>query len=418
MTLLATTHATTENRLPPGWRWAPLSDIARVYAGSAAPQGADMFASEGPPFIRVSDLGRYGRTLNLIEVRDHLSQKALDQTGLVLARRGTIIFPKSGAAIVGNNRAILGIEGYVVSHLMCVEPSVQVTSEWLFFWLSQVDMMRVADNATYPSLRQSNVARLLVPVPPLPEQKRIADRLSRQFALTERAIAAAGASLETVNQLVRSHLNIPFASPEAKKWPFVLLGDVAEIASGVALGRQLQSRDVRWVPYLRVANVKDGELALDDVKSTPATESEIEKLHLRIGDILLTEGGDPDKLGRGTHWEGQIEVCIHQNHIFRVRLPDTAYAPAFVSFQIGSAYGKGYFLTHAKRTTGIATINRTVLSRFPLLSPPLKLQRQIADRIQEELKIVERIQSTLTDQVYSLSRMRGAVLRATLPGTA
>ena len=83
---------------------------------------------------------------------------------------------------------------------------------------------------------------------------------------------------------------------------------------------------------------------------------------------------DPDKLGRGGIWRGQLTNCIHQNHIFRVRLGNGFAIPEFISAQIGSAYGKRYFLKAAKQTTGIATINMTQLTKFPVLLPNLPLQ--------------------------------------------
>jgi type I restriction enzyme S subunit len=156
------------------------------------------------------------------------------------------------------------------------------------------------------------------------------------------------------------------------------LSDVADISSGITLGRKTKESELTEVPYLRVANVQDGHLLLGDLKMIAATRREAEKWALKDGDLLLTEGGDLDKLGRGACWREQLPLCIHQNHIFRVRLPADRYDADFVSFQIGSPYGKAYFLAHAKKTTGIASINQRVLGAFPLVSPPIAEQHRIA----------------------------------------
>src|SRR5581483_348177 len=109
--------------------------------------------------------------------------------------------------------------------------------------------------------------------------------------------------------------------------------------AGVTLGRKLNGDRVRLYPYLRVANVKDGHIDTEDIQETPATEDEARRLALQRGDLLLTEGGDRDKLGRGALWSNEVAECIHQNHIFRVRLHPSV-DPNFASFQIGSPYGK------------------------------------------------------------------------------
>nr|WP_294548106.1 hypothetical protein [uncultured Rhodopila sp.] len=184
--------------------------------------------------------------------------------------------------------------------------------------------------------------------------------------------------------------------------PVYALVEVADIAAGITLGRKPKSLELVDVPYLRVANVQDGHLTLSDLKTIAATRNEIEKWTLEDGDLLLTEGGDLDKLGRGACWRNQVPLCIHQNHIFRVRLPKDRYDPDFVSFQIGSPYGKAYFLAHAKKTTGIASINQRVLGAFPLISPPPDEQRQVAARLKARLAEVEAARQAAKTQLQEI----------------
>ena len=195
-----------------------------------------------------------------------------------------------------------------------------------------------------------------------------------------------------------------------KNWPVFALRDVAEIVAGITLGRKTNETELLDVPYMRVANVKDGALDFSEMKTVPATAREIEKLKLRDGDLLLTEGGDLDKLGRGACWRNQLSLCIHQNHIFRVRVPSDRYDPDFVSYQVGSPYGKAYFLAHAKKTTGIASINQGVLGAFPLLSPYLSEQRQIATRLNAQLAEVETARQAAQAQLREVSSLADAIV--------
>ncbi len=194
----------------------------------------------------------------------------------------------------------------------------------------------------------------------------------------------------------------------------VPLADVADIAAGITLGRRTRESELIEVPYLRVANVQDGHLLLQDLKVIAATRAEIDRLALRSGDLLLTEGGDLDKLGRGTCWREQVPLCIHQNHIFRVRLPEDRYDPDYVSFQMGSPYGKAYFLAHAKKTTGIASINQRVLGAFPLVSPGLDKQRRIAARLKVQLAELETARQAARTQEQEIEVLRSRLLRRML----
>jgi type I restriction enzyme S subunit len=144
------------------------------------------------------------------------------------------------------------------------------------------------------------------------------------------------------------------------------------------------------------------------VKIINATDDEIGRYRLMRNDLLLTEGGDPDKLGRGTLWNGELPECIHQNHVFRVRLTYNEVDPLFLNWLVGSQRGKRYFLRSAKQTTGIASINMTQLRGFPLLIPPLALQREFARRVAavEKLKAAHRASLAEMDALFATLQHR------------
>ncbi len=160
-------------------------------------------------------------------------------------------------------------------------------------------------------------------------------------------------------------------------WKRKPLVQVAEVRTGVAKGKQ-GLKDPIEVPYLRVANVQDGHIDLSEVKKISIERHQLERYLLRKGDVLMTEGGDFDKLGRGDVWQSQIDPCLNQNHVFAVRVNEAILEPYFLAALSGSHYGKSYFLSCAKRSTNLASINSTQLKEFPVLIPPLSEQRKIA----------------------------------------
>lgn len=152
---------------------------------------------------------------------------------------------------------------------------------------------------------------------------------------------------------------------------------IAEVRTGVAKGKR-GLKDPIEVPYLRVANVQDGHIDLSEIKTIQIERHQLERYSLKKGDVLMTEGGDFDKLGRGDVWQGQIEPCLNQNHVFAVRVQKDKILPYFLAALSGSNYGKTYFLSCAKRSTNLASINSTQLKEFPVPIPPLPEQRKIA----------------------------------------
>lgn len=228
-------------------------------------------------------------------------------------------------------------------------------------------------------LGRQALAEWPIPLPSMEEQRRIAAVLDAADALrTKRRHALA--KLEALTQSIFIDMfGDPVTNPMGWRSDRVL-EDVAEIRSGITKGRKTAGRSLIDVPFMAVVNVQDGFIALDPLKYIAATQEEITRYALENGDILLTEGGDPDKLGRGAVWRAQVPTCIHQNHVFRVRVVDGGMSPDYLSRLLGSARGKRYFLRMAKQTTGIASINMSQLKSFPMLEPPIALQREFLNR--------------------------------------
>ena len=285
----------------------------------------------------------------------------------------------------------------------------RVHAKFLYHWLrrNRVYLESLGNGATFKEVSKAVVSRIETPLPPLSAQHRIAEVLDRAEAMRAKRRAA----LAQLDILAQSVFFDMFGDPatNSKGWPESLtLGEVAEIVSGVTKGRNLDGKATRIVPYLAVVNVQDRALDLSVVKSIEATEDEIQRYRLKTNDLLLTEGGDPDKLGRGTLWNDELPECIHQNHIFRVRLTTDQVNPLFLNWLVGGQRGKRYFLRSAKQTTGIASINMMQLRGFSLLLPPIILQHEFARRVAvvDKLKTAHRASLAKMDAFFAALQHR------------
>ena len=234
--------------------------------------------------------------------------------------------------------------------------------------------------------RPAHVAGLPLPIPfpddsvrSLAEQKRIAAILDKADVIRRKSASSTALAGKLIPSLFNTMFSTWMKLPLAK---MPRLGDpqMADIASGVTKGRQFVGQPTIVVPYIRVANVQDGFLDLSEVKTIEVLPSDVEALRLQPGDVLMTEGGDFDKLGRGAMWETDIPDCIHQNHVFRVRCNRDNLHPVYLASYIRTAIAKAYFLRCAKKTSNLASINMTQLRATPVACPPVRLQEQFADR--------------------------------------
>lgn len=193
-------------------------------------------------------------------------------------------------------------------------------------------------------------------------------------------------------------------------WKILPLQEVALLQTGLALNSKLKIHEPVNVPYLRVANVQAGYIELNDLKTVVVEKSTMQRFLLLAGDVLLTEGGDFDKLGRGAVWREQISPCLHQNHVFSIRTNAAKLLPEFLSYQTESNYGRNYFLICSKQSTNLASINSTQIKNFPVILPPLVEQQQITEFLGTWDEAIEKLERLIAAKKKRLNWIRANIL--------
>ena len=254
--------------------------------------------------------------------------------------------------------------------------------KYLYYCLQNAKIPNTGYNRHFKWLKEVNI-----PLRALEEQQRIAYVLDKVSDL----ITKRQEQLNKLDLLVKAKFVEMFGDPvkNLMKWTEQPLENMADIVSGITKGRKTKETELIEVPYMAVSNVKDGYIDWTTVKTILATKYEIEQYRLLPDDVLMTEGGDPDKLGRGAIIQKPMENCIHQNHIFRVRLNENILLPSYFAEYLQHQKAKQYFLRCAKQTTGIASINMRQLKALPTLVPPPEIQSQFDSFVKktEQLKI-------------------------------
>lgn len=263
---------------------------------------------------------------------------------------------------------------------LCADTS-KLEPKYLYYFCDNYDFERLNTTVTIPSLTKRNLLKIEIPLPSLDEQRRIAATLDKVTDL----ITKRRQQLDKLDELVKARFVEMFGDTviNPHELPSVCLSNFADIVSGITKGRKTSGEELFEVPYMAVSNVKSGYIDWTTVKTIEATKSEIEQYRLQSFDVLMTEGGDPDKLGRGAIIQNPPIDCIHQNHIFRVRVDSSRLLPQYLEEYLQHPKAKKYFLSCAKQTTGIASINMTQLRNLPVLLPSLEQQKQFSAIVEQ-----------------------------------
>ena len=339
-----------------------------------------------------------------------ITQEGLDNSSCKVIEPGTVLIAMYGS--IGK----LGVAGRQMATNQAIAfADPHIYHNYLFYYLqSQRHALSVAGKgATQRNISQTVLKAWPIPVAPLAEQERIVAAIEEHFSrldATDTALAAAQRRLDALRRSAAAEL---FDRPE---WTWSILGEIADLKGGVTKDSKREA-DPDYVdyPYLRVANVQQGFLDLSVVTTIRTDRHKAEKLVLQHGDILFNEGGDRDKLGRGWVWEGQIENCIHQNHVFRARLTNGGFDPYFISMH-ANTWGQRWFETHGKQTTNLASINLATLKSFPVPAPSLDEQRAVVAELQSLTRSEDRLRADLERAKHHSRTLRRSILSRAFSG--
>ena len=337
--------------------------------------------------------------------RDYFSKEVAskDKTSYKIVPRGCFAYNPSRIN-VGSVDWQRDEERVIVSPLYNVfSVSPEIDQQYLYYYLkssaTSYRIKEVATGSVRDNLRLSMLYDFMIELPSLDVQRQIVSNLD----LLASIIRQRNQQLTKLDELIKARFVEMFGDMllNSLEWPEKPLEGLADIVSGITKGRKTTETGLIEVPYMAVSNVKSGYIDWTTIKTILATKQEIEQYRLMPDDILMTEGGDPDKVGRGAIIKNPLKDSIHQNHIFSVRLDKSELLPAYFAEYLQHQKAKRYFLGCAKQTTGIASINMRQLRALPVLIPPLPLQNQFAAFVAEVDKSKVEVQKAL-DQTQLL----------------
>lgn len=381
---------------------ARLDELCTIQSGGTPSRHKKTYWENGTiPWVKISDI----KDKHLDTTEEFISELGLKNSSAKIFPAGTIlytIFATLGEVCIldidaSTNQAIAGIQ----------IKSDKIEQNYLYYYLTSLKptISNIGRGVAQNNINMSILKEIEVPIQPLDEQRKIAAVLDKVSDL----IVKRRQQLDKLDLLIKSKFVEMFGDMiyNPYNWPTRQLEEIADIVSGITKGRKVKEQSLIEVPYMAVSNVKDGYIDWTTVKTILATQFEIDQYRLLPYDILMTEGGDPDKLGRGAIIQNPPENCIHQNHIFRVRLNKSILLPSYFSEFLKHQKAKQYFLRCAKQTTGIASINMRQLKSLPTLLPPVDLQNQFAAFVEQ----TEKTKTTVSASLEKLETLKKALMQ-------
>ena len=199
-------------------------------------------------------------------------------------------------------------------------------------------------------------------------------------------------------------------------WIWTNIENVCIVYGGVTKNAR-KGGDLVEMPYLRVANVYANELRLDEIKQIKVKRNRLYRYFLEEGDLLVVEGnGSKSQIGRVARWDGSIDPCVHQNHLFKVR-PMLQQMGHYLLWWMLSPNGRSYITKVASSTSGLYTLSMTKIRSLPVPLPPLAEQKQIVDEVERLLSVADDAAATTAREQTRAERLRQSILKQAFSGT-
>lgn len=367
----------------------------------------------------------------MLQTRDLLNDVGAEK--LRLFPSGTILFTKSGASLLLNQRAILKVPMYVVSHIGCLIPNEAIISEWLYYWMKTVDFNIYAHATTLPSLKLTTIKELRIPVPTIPEQERIVARIEELFSQLDAGVETlkkTKAQLAVYRQAVLKEafegrltnhipvsLSLSWASGEETKtlpgipeeWHYIALKHLGD------LGRGKSKHRPRNDPKLFV----DGKYPFIQTGDVKAATNHITTFTKQYGEFGLSQS----KL-----WpKGTLCITIAANIAETAFLGiDACFPDSVVGFtpndNVLAEYIR-YFIESQKirlwafaPATAQKNINLDTLENLIVPYCSIDEQRVVISEIESRLSVCDSIEQTVDTALQQAEAMRQSVLKDAFEG--
>jgi type I restriction enzyme, S subunit len=395
-----------------GWKTVSVGEVAKVNTGNSAPQDKELFSAGTHPFVRTSDVGKI-RIGSIGNSADKLNEKGIKK--LRLFSEGTILFPKSGASTFLNHRVILARDTYVSSHLATIKAdNSHALDRYLLHYLTTIKAQDLIQDHKYPSLKISDIQGIEIPLPLLPEQKRIVAILDEAFEGIDRAVANAEKNLANARELFESYLNKVFTK-KGDGWVETTLGDVAEVKGGKRLPKGYKPQlDQTKYPYIRVADFDNkGSVSLNDMRYiSEDIHSKIKRYTISSDDVFITivgatigkSGIVPEELNGANLTENACKLVLKKNlsnkYVYYFTCTNSFYE------QVGLN----------TRTSAQPKLALVRLKQIRLAIPPFNIQQSLAEECDKLSDDTEHLESIYQRKLTCLAELKQSLLQKAFSG--
>ena len=386
--------------LPPGWALTTLENIVDIFDSKRLP------VKKSERDKRPGDVPYYGATGQA----GWIDKPIFNEELLLLGEDGApFLDPAKRKAYIIDGPAWVNNHAHVLRAITDL-----TTNKFLKYQLDWMPYGGHVTGTTRFKLTQRAMRQLPILLPVAAEQERIVAAIEEHFSRLDAVESAVANARRRLDALRSSIMDRAFYD-DMKAERTAKIGDLAEVSGGIQKQPKRRPLKNRY-PFLRVANVGRGQLDLTEVHEIELFKGEIDRFRLKQGDLLVVEGnGSVNQIGRASLWGGEIDDCVHQNHLIRVR-PGDELLPEYLELCWNAPRTGQQVRAVASSTSGLYTLSTSKVKSIPIPVVPLPVQEEVVDALEQRLRNIESACSAAADALARTRALRRAVLTRAFAG--
>ena len=395
--------------LPNGWEWKKLGKIAKLQNGFAFK--SKLFVNDGLPIVRIKNIKNEKVLLDDVvyfNVEDY--GKKLDSYQI---KKNDILIAMSGATTGKIGLYDTEEISYLNQRVGLFRIENSNLRSYLFYFLStQIEKnLELSLGAAQPNLSTEQINNIELPLPPLEEQKRIVAKLDNLFAKIDKAIALHQKNIDEANVFMASVLNDVFVELE-EKYEKNIVKNILKMAQ---YGFSSKSSDDGKYPFLRMGDLQNGKILLNNLKYVNLTDEEFKKYKLQKFDLLFNRTNSFELVGKTSIFEEDIDMSF-ASYLVRLRVDEEKLLPYYLNYYLNNKNTQNVLKEMATKAVNQSNINAEKLKSITIPLPPLKTQQKVVsylDEISQKMEILKRVQN---DKMQSLKELKASILDKAFKG--
>ena len=408
------------------WAITALGDLSEVKSGVGFPKKYQGQSSGDYPVYKVGDVSRsVTQGQGLLNAANHYvtTEEAGALKGAIF-RAGSTLFAKIGEAVKLNRRAFVILPGLADNNVMAVVPLLHESDRYLHYFLRTVDLSDVSRSTTVPSVRKGDIEELIVPLPPLAEQKAIAEKLDTLLAQVE----STKARLERIPKILKRFRQSVLAAAVSGKLTEVKENDFSEITiEGLAkerkyslgigpFGSNLKVSDycAEGHPLVFVREIRAGRFGDGATKYVSSGKFDELRAHRVLpGDVLITKMGDPP--GDVAIYPVNRPEAVITADCIKLSVNQNVAMTKYVSYAMQS---EQFRLSVISISAGVAQqkVNLTKFRKLTLPTPSLEKQTEIVRRVDQLFAYADTIETQVNNALERVNNLTQSILAKAFRG--